>query len=321
MFNYYHSNYSNIREKVVLFKLAQGIVETKNGKAIYNFAKCYNNQDNIAILKDGVIESKDAYYIYLFALLDRVGIYEIYIKELEKAIIATKNAFCIYEFARDVKGANIEKLENAVIKIGNPQIIYLFAMSVKGAYVGKLAHAIIALKDAKYIYLFARKIIELSIQSIGTSSQNIIDLTIAIIDTKNIEYITSFMYLPETKQIYLGTKTCFSLLSEFLDTQKKENNPIFSYIIDSGNIGKCVFYLNLSAEIRQEFINYLFNNIEEGNNSIILRIYSNMLKNPNIKEEDVDALDLEYKNYIMQNNKENNQGNVLKLKRFTDKKK
>ena len=44
-----------------------------------------------------------------------------------------------------------------------------------------------------------------------------------------------------------------------------------------------------------------------------------MLKNPNIKEEDVDVLDLEYKNYIMQNNKENNQGNVLKLKRFTDK--
>ncbi len=228
------------------------------------------------------------------------------IEKLENAIIRTRNAKYISMFAVCIKGANIEKLENAVILTKDNVGIVWFATNVQGANVEKLENVVIKFLDAKCIYNFARDV----------KNADIAKLTIAILNTKNLEYINSFMLLSKTNLVYIGSKTCYSLLSEGLEQLTKEK---FLNIKNSKNIGRDIFNQGLSEEIRQQFIDYLFNNIDEGNNSIILRIYYEMLKNPNIKEEDVDALDLEYKNYIMQNKEEVKQGNVLKLKRFTDK--
>ena len=53
-----------------------------------------------------------------------------------------KNAKNIYNFARYIKGANIEKLENAIIEIKNAEYIYLFARDVKGANMYKCLYEI-----------------------------------------------------------------------------------------------------------------------------------------------------------------------------------
>ena len=58
-------------------------------------------------------------YIYQFA----TDVKGANIEKLENAIIATKLVKFMQEFAKNVKGANIEKLENAIIEINNPSLI------------------------------------------------------------------------------------------------------------------------------------------------------------------------------------------------------
>ena len=340
-------------------KLEDAVITLKNGNFICKFAKSVKGA-NIERLEDAVIALKDSEYIYEFAKkvkganiakLEDAMMYfdfEIYfyyfanevkganISKFENKVIESKNAKKIYTFAKNVTGANIEKLEDAIIQTKNAKYISMFAVCIKGANIEKLEDGIILTKDNVGIVWFATNVKGANIEKLenvvinsldakciynfarNVKNANIAKLTIAILNTKNLEYINSFMLLSKTDQVYIGSKTCYSLLSEGLEQLTKET---FLNIKNSKNIGRDIFNQGLSEEIRQQFIDYLFNNIDEDNNSIILRIYSNMLKNTNIKEEDVDALDLEYKNYILQNNKENNQGNVLKLKRFTDKKK
>lgn len=47
---------------------------------------------------------------------------ELNAEEVNK-VIETKDAEYIYNFAKNVKGVNIEKLENAIIEINNPSLI------------------------------------------------------------------------------------------------------------------------------------------------------------------------------------------------------
>lgn len=283
-------------------KLEDAVIAIENADYILYFARHVKGA-NIEKLEEAIIATKNAEYIFYFAL----EIKNANIEKLEDAVIATKNAEYIYCFALEIENANIEKLEDAIIATKNVNFIFCFAKNVTLANVEKLEDAIIATKNVFYIYLFGETVIDAKINKLMT----------AINETDNLELIAAFAYIPKSIRKYPNSKFSYMVFEHL----EKMENEVFSSIIKSKNIGRCIFNQSLSEEIKQQFIDYLFNNIDEGNNPIILRIYLNMLKNPNIKEEDVDALDLEYKNYIMQNNKENNQGNVLKLKRFTDKKK
>ena len=125
-----------------------------------------------------VIETKDAEYIYNFAK----NVKGVNIEELENAIIKTKFTEYIYQFAKDVKGANIEKLENVIIETKSAWYIYQFALNVKGANIEKLENAIIATKLVKFMQEFAKNV----------KGANIEKLENAIIEINNPSLI-SFM--------------------------------------------------------------------------------------------------------------------------------
>ena len=74
---------------------------------------------------------------------------------IQNYVISTKNAEYIYDFARSIKGANIQKLEDAIIRSKNAKYIYVFARSIEGANIQKLEDAIIKTKNVKYIEEFA----------------------------------------------------------------------------------------------------------------------------------------------------------------------
>ena len=94
-------------------------------------------------------------YIYQFAR----DIKGANIEKLENAIIETNDAMYIYQFARDVKGANIEKLENAIIATNLVKFMQEFAKNVKGANIEKLENAIIEINNPSLISVM-RKVID-----------------------------------------------------------------------------------------------------------------------------------------------------------------
>ena len=60
---------------------------------------------------------------------------------LEAIVIKAGDPELIYDFARDVKGADIKALQKAIIKAGKPYWIYSFAVDVKGADIKALQSA------------------------------------------------------------------------------------------------------------------------------------------------------------------------------------
>ena len=129
-------------------------------------------------LEDAIIATGDAYYIYEFARRVKGA----NIRKLEDAIIATEDAEYIYKFALAIKGANPSKLEDAIIATKDAEYIYKFALDIEGANLSKLENAIIATENARYIYKFAKDI----------SDANIEKLTNKIISTGNAQYIYLF---------------------------------------------------------------------------------------------------------------------------------
>ena len=131
------------------------------------------------------------------------------LKKKEEKVIKSKNPEAIYEFAKNVKEANIDKLEDVIIAIGKDSIkdsnfdeedakkayqaaeyMYNFAENIEGAHIDKLEDAIIAICVSKiamgvneYVYKFARNIKE---------GKNIDKLEDAIIATGDAEYIYYF---------------------------------------------------------------------------------------------------------------------------------
>ena len=109
------------------------------------------------------------------------------IKKEEEKIINSKKPGDIYRFAKDVKkGKDIDKLEKAIIAIGDAYYIYYFAKDVKGAHIGKLEDTIIATKNAECIYRFAKEI---------KKRKDIDKLGDALIEIGNLEYISRFSIL------------------------------------------------------------------------------------------------------------------------------
>lgn len=125
-----------------------------------------------------IIETGDAYYIYFFAR----NVKGANISKLEDAIIEINDVRGMITFASIVAGANIERFTNIIIGMNNPEYIFLFARDVNDADISKLEDAIIEINDAKWMIIFARYIPGANIERLADS----------IIATNNAENIYNF---------------------------------------------------------------------------------------------------------------------------------
>ena len=163
----------NVRN-IILDDKEIDIVLNLEPRYILNFAINTMNSK----LEDAIIATNDAYYIYNFALAVKGA----NISKLEDAIIATEDAEYIFYFARDVKGADIKKLSAGISATRDAEYIYNFAYLIEGADKEVLTDGIIASGDAEYIYIYALQIKGINIEK----------LTDGIIATGNAEYIYYF---------------------------------------------------------------------------------------------------------------------------------
>ena len=163
----------NVRN-IILDDKEIDIVLNLEPRYILNFAINTMNSK----LEDAIIATNDAYYIYNFALAVKGA----NISKLEDAIIATEDEEYIFYFARDVKGADIKKLSAGISATRNAEYIYNFAYLIEGADKEVLTDGIIASGDAEYIYIYALQIKGINIEK----------LTDGIIATGNAEYIYYF---------------------------------------------------------------------------------------------------------------------------------
>ncbi len=81
------------------------------------------------------------------------------LRALEDLVIQAGDAYFIYRFARNVKGASISKLEDALIRTGNACYIYYFAESVEGADIANLWSGIQTTCDQFWINPFKSNIL------------------------------------------------------------------------------------------------------------------------------------------------------------------
>lgn len=110
-------------------KEEQEILSLKDPEKSYYY--CFYNKKtaNIKEHEKIILESKDAWYAYLFAR----DIPNANIKELEKVVLESKNVHYAYFFARDIPGANIKELEKVILEYKNAEHAYLFARDIEGA--------------------------------------------------------------------------------------------------------------------------------------------------------------------------------------------
>ena len=260
--------------------------------------KYFINYIGLKNLENKVIKTKNARYIYLFA----IDVKEVNIEKLENEIIETKSARYIYLFAKDVKGSNIEKLENAIIETKNARYIYEFALYIKGANIEKLENAIIETKNARYIYEFALYI----------KGANIEKLENAIIETKNVEYI--YLFARDIKGVnlykFLNEIKRINLQNNFTDLEMRVER--IAILIDLESIHKSVY-----AGAKKQILTELINERYEGNNEIILGIYFDYLNNPEATIEDLSKCDREYLDYMcsLEEEKSNDKKKVKKRKK------
>ena len=252
-------------------KLEDAIIATGDAEYIFYFARDIEDA-NISKLEDAIIATEDAKYIYLFAR----DIKGANILRLEDAIIATDNIKYMFYFARNIKGANIEKIEDAIIAYGDFEFIYYFATEVEGADIEKLEDAIIATGNAEYIYLFARDVK-------GANKEKLLHALINIQDIYYIDMLTELIQNEMNKD-----------LESPKNSEEDSLSLLFSSITEKTNLGSYLIELNLPFKTRKKFINYLFANMEKGNNYLILRVYLEMLGKRRISSKEAVALDLEY---------------------------
>ena len=278
-------------------KLENAIIATGDAEYIYLFARDVKGA-NISKLEDAIIATDDAEYIFYFAR----DIEGANISKLEDAIIATNNIEYIFYFARDIKGANIEKLENVIIADGDFEFIYYFAKEVEGATISKLEDAIIATGNAEYIYKFARDIK-------GANKEKSLH---ALINIQDIDYIDMLTELIQNE------------INKDLESPKNSEEDslslLFSSITEKTNIGSYLIELNLPFKTRKKFIDYLFANMEKGNNYLILRVYLEMLGKRRISSKKAIALDLEYAAALKEQESSSfkPQNPIFKIKRILD---
>ena len=235
-----------------------------------------------------VIETKDAEYIYNFA----TNVKGANIEKLENAIIetVTKNVEHIYEgeveyiiyFAINVNGANIEKLENAIIELKNARDIYKFAIAVKGANIEKLENAIIETKNVEDICIFARDV----------KGANIEKLENAIIATNLVKFMQEFaknvkganIKKLENAIIEINNPSFISFMRKVLDDKEMTDSEI--------------------QMAKRKYISSLLDNIGEIDNGVMLGIYLGCLISPESTVEDLEKCNEAYLNYMSSREKE-----------------
>ena len=111
------------------------------------------------------------------------------IKIFGDAVIESESSLCIYCFALEIEGANINRLENALINTKDFSRMCYFALVSPKANISKLEEAIVQSRDAEYIYYFARDI----------QSTNIIRLEEALLKTQSYRF--THHYLRDIKGI------------------------------------------------------------------------------------------------------------------------
>lgn len=306
-------------------KLENAIIATGDADYIFRFAKLVKGA-NISELEDAIIATGDAEYIFYFAR-DVKGAN---ISKLEDAIIATEDAKYIYLFARDIKGANILRLEDTIIAINNIKYMFYFARDIKGANIEKIEDVIIAYGDFKFIYDFAEEV----------EGANIEKLEDAIIATGNAEYIYLFasdvkgankekllhalINIHDISYIDMLTELIQNEINKDLESPKNSEEDslslLFSSITEKTNLGSYLIELNLPFKTRKKFINYLFANMEKGNNYLILRVYLEMLGKRRISSKEAIALDFEYDAALKEQESSTfkPQSPIFKIKRILD---
>ncbi len=322
---YYIYKYALEVKGASIQKLENAILASGDNKYIYSFARDIEGA-NIKKLENAILASSDAEYIYLFAR----DVNGASIEKLEDALILTANAEYIYYFATEVKGANISRLEDAIIRTCNAEYIYYFATNVKGANIEKLEDAVIATKNAEYIYYFAKDV----------KNANIEKLEDAVIATNNAEYIYKFADnikgANKEKLLHAIINTqnehYTALLMELIQDEinkdlESPKNPeeealtlFFSSITEKTNLGSYLIELKLPVRTRKKFIDYLFANMEKGNNYLILRVYLEMLGKRRISSKKAIALDLEYVAALKEQEASTvkSQNPIFKIKRILD---
>ena len=208
----------------------------------------------------------------------------------------------MFYFARNIKGANIEKIEDAIIAYGDFEFIYYFATEVEGADIEKLEDAIIATGNAEYIYLFARDVK-------GANKEKLLHALINIQDIYYIDMLTELIQNEMNKD-----------LESPKNSEEDSLSLLFSSITEKTNLGSYLIELNLPFKTRKKFINYLFANMEKGNNYLILRVYLEMLGKRRISSKEAVALDLEYAAALKEQEASTfkPQNPVFKIKRILD---
>ena len=234
-----------------------------------------------------VIETKDAGYIYNFAK----NVKGVNIEKLENAIIETKAPFYIYFFALNIEGANIEKLENAIIETQNAEDIYIFAKDVKGANIEKLENVIIETKSAWYIYQFARDV----------KGANIEKLENAIIATKLVKFMQEFALNVKGANIE-------KLKNAIIETNASSLMSLMCEVLGV-NVNKEMTVAEIQMA-KRKYIFSLLDNIGEIDNGVMLGIYLGCLISPESTVEDLKKCNEAYLNYM--NSREKEQTNIRK---------
>jgi len=80
------------------------------------------------------------------------------VKENEAIVLANKDNYYSFYFARKVKGANIKAHEKIIIKNGSPGYCLFFADNIKGADKQALSEVVLKSLDKYYIRRFYQSI-------------------------------------------------------------------------------------------------------------------------------------------------------------------
>ncbi len=159
----------------------------KNTIGEYEMGLIYTLVKNEIINKESIVktlvdanmsnEEKSTYALKL-----AIELKDITLKELEDIVVIMGNTKDIFDFAKNVKWANINKLAKATINNGDSGDIIIFAKHIKNAPINELAKAVTDSRDGRAIYYFA----------LGVKNAPIIELEKAMCELKTFN--TKFAY-------------------------------------------------------------------------------------------------------------------------------
>lgn len=194
---------------------------------------------------DVIEKSNDSYYNYLvarnYSLDDN--------SPDEKVVLDNKNPEICYNYAKEVKGANVEEHGKEVAKKGDAKLNLEFAKNVPGADLSIHQQAVIDKKIAKYIYQFAK-----------IPGANIKELENALIETGELYWI--FIFAKDIEEADINTISDFIIASKNVEYNLKfiwnipgvdieSHGKIVKEYGNDNDINKYLLFLNKEIIISQ----------------------------------------------------------------------